>query len=170
MPTIRNSVLWGVVLPLFILGFAIGPASAHFQLNLNVRILHVEHLADGLVVYLRTPMPYLVADRVGPVGADGLPEPAPYTSNRMEEGKLVYYVDHDQLRNDDIGLGVFAAEGYRFDAGDIPLEASVQQVRVHAIGKEPDFATLDAAKAAFMIRECAIPSSVMIENPLSATT
>ncbi len=59
------------------------PVGAHFLLNLNVRILHVEHLDDGLRVYLRTPMPYLVADRVGPVGADGLPKPAPYTTNRL---------------------------------------------------------------------------------------
>jgi hypothetical protein len=48
------------------------PARAHFLLNLNVRILHVEHLADGLSVYLRTPMPYLVAGQVGPIGANGI--------------------------------------------------------------------------------------------------
>ena len=77
MPAIRNSALWGVILSLFFLLGVAAPATAHFLLNLNVRILHVEHLAEGLRVYLRTPMPYLVADRVGPVGADGLPEPAP---------------------------------------------------------------------------------------------
>lgn len=142
-------MLWGVILPLFFLGCAIAPASAHFLLNLNVRILHVEHLADGLKVYLRTPMPYLVADRVGPVGADGLPEPAPYTTNRMEEGKLVHYVDHGQLRRHSIGLGVLAAEGFRFDADGKALQASVEQVRVHPIGKQPEFATMDEAKAAF---------------------
>ena len=125
MPTIRTSVPWRVILPLFFLGCAIAPASAHFLLNLNVRILHVEHLADGLKVYLRTPMPYLVADRVGPVGADGLPEPAPYTTNRMEEGKLVHYVDHGQLRRHIIGLGVLAAEGFRFDADGKPHATSV---------------------------------------------
>ncbi len=149
LPTIRTSVPWRVILPLFFLGCAIAPASAHFLLNLNVRILHVEHLADGLKVYLRTPMPYLVADRVGPVGADGLPAPAPYTTNRMEEGKLVHYVDHGQLRRHIIGLGVLAAEGFRFDADGKPLEASVEQVRVYPIGKQPEFATLDEAKAAF---------------------
>ncbi len=149
MPTIRITVLWGVILPLLFLRCAIAPASAHFPLNLNVRILHVEHLADGLRVYLRTPMPYLVADRVGPVGADGLPEPAPYTTNRMEQGRLVHYVDHGQLRRHIIGLGVLAAEGFRFDADGKPLEASVEQVRVRPIGTEPEFATLDEAKAAF---------------------
>ncbi len=152
MPTIRITVLWGVILPLLFLRYAIAPASAHFLLNLNVRILHVEHLADGLRVYLRTPMPYLVADRVGPVGADGLPEPAPYTTNRMEQGRLVHYVDHGQMRRHIIGLGVLAAEGFRFDADGKPLQASVEQVRVYRIGNQPEFATMDEAKAAFATR------------------
>lgn len=52
-------------------------ALAHFNLNMNVRIIHVEHLSDGLRLYLRTPMPYLVADKIGQLGKDGLPEPAP---------------------------------------------------------------------------------------------
>ena len=51
--------------------------SAHFKLNLNVRIVHVEHLADGLKIYLRLPMPYLVADLLGEIGENGLPAPAP---------------------------------------------------------------------------------------------
>ncbi|MEM7024965.1 MAG: hypothetical protein AAF637_20645, partial [Pseudomonadota bacterium] len=75
-------------------------AHAHFQLNLNVRIFHVEHLADGLRVYLRTPMPYLVADRIGPLGDDDLPEPAPFTFNRMEEGRPMHLVDQDTLRTE----------------------------------------------------------------------
>ncbi|MCZ6862149.1 MAG: HupE/UreJ family protein [Alphaproteobacteria bacterium] len=149
MPATRINMIWGVIIPLFFLLYAIAPASGHFLLNLNVRILHVEHLADGLSVYMRTPMPYLVAGRVGPIGANGLPEPAPYTTNRMEEGKLVHYVDHGQLRRHSIGLGDLAAEGFRFDAEGKPLEASIEQVRVYPIGKQPEFATLDEAKAAF---------------------
>ncbi len=152
MPLGRTGARWGVILSfIFLLGVA-ATAHAHFLLNLNVRILHVEHLADGLRVYLRTPMPYLVADRIGPIGSNGLPEPAPYTTNRMEEGKLVHYVDHGQLRRHSIGLGVLAAEGFRFDADGKSLEASVEQVRVHPIGKQPEFATLDEAKAAFATR------------------
>ena len=69
----RPGARWRIILSfIFLMGVA-ATAHAHFLLNLNVRILHVEHLADGLRVYLRTPMPYLVADRVGPVGSNGLP-------------------------------------------------------------------------------------------------
>ena len=127
----------------------IAPASGHFLLNLNVRILHVEHLADGLRIYLRTPMPYLVADRVGPTDAEGLPEPAPYTTNRMEQGKPVHFVDPAQLRRDPVGLGAFAAEGFTVAAAGKRLEAKVEKVRVHPVGQQPQFATLDEARAAF---------------------
>ncbi len=127
------------------------PASAHFLLNLNVRIFHVEHLADRLKIYLRMPMPYLVADKIGPVGADGLPEPAPFTTNRMEEGKPVHYVDLDQLRTDPAGLGRLAAEGITFTIGSSPVATEVEHVQAYPIGTQPAFATLDEAKAAFAL-------------------
>jgi len=149
MPSGRNGALFWVILSLiFLLGVA-APARAHFLLNLNVRILHVEHLAEGLKVYLRTPMPYLVADLVGPVRANGLPEPAPYTTNAMEKGKLVHYVDPAQLSSDPNGLGAFVSEGYRFVADGKSLQATVEQVNVYRVGKQPVFATLDEAKDAF---------------------
>jgi hypothetical protein len=132
------------------------PVGAHFLLNLNVRILHVEHLADGLRIYLRTPMPYLVADRIGPFGADGLPEPAPYTTNRLEDGKPVHHIDPNSLRRDPNGLGRFAAEGFRFTTEGRTLRAVVERVRAHPIGTQPSFATLDEARAAF-VSEVAYP-------------
>ena len=124
-------------------------ASAHFLLNLNVRILHVEHLADGLRVYLRTPMPYLVADRIGPIGADGLPRPAPYTTNGLENGKLVHRIDPDALRTEPVGLGRLAADGFRIESNNSALPAIVEQVRTSPIGAQPPFATLEEAKKAF---------------------
>jgi hypothetical protein len=125
------------------------PAGAHFLLNLNVRILHVEHLSDGLKVYFRTPMPFLVADRIGPVGADGLPEPAPFTTNRLENGKPVHYIDPDELRRNPKGLGRLAADGLLLTVDKGPLDANVTRVQAYPIGKQPTFATLQEAKAAF---------------------
>lgn len=149
MPSGRTSALWWVILSLiFLSGFAV-TARAHFLLNLNVRILHVEHLANGLRIYLRTPMPYLVADRVGPLGSNGLPAPAPYTTNRMEEGKLVHYLAIDQLRRNPEGLGSFAGAGFQLAVDGKPLDAMVEQVHVYRVGTQPDFATLEEARAAF---------------------
>ena len=122
---------------------------AHFLLNLNVRVLHVEHLADGLKIYLRTPMPYLVADRIGPVGSNGLPEPAPYTTNRLENGKLVHHIDPDVLLADPEGLGRLAADGFQIESDGGTLDATVERVRASPIGSQPPFATLEEAKRAF---------------------
>jgi len=131
----------------------VAAARAHFNLNMNVRIIHVEHLSDGLRLYLRTPMPYLVADKIGQLEKDGLPEPAPYTTNRMEEGKLVHYVDPAHLDRDPKGLGSFAGEGYHLLVGDRRLKAEVEQVRLHRVGTQPGFATLDEARAIFAAQQ-----------------
>jgi hypothetical protein len=148
----NNSVyLYSLVMALLIFCAATFSAGAHFLLNLNVRILHVEHLSDGVRVYMRLPMPYLVADRVGPPGANGLPVPAPYTSNRMEEEKLVHYVDVEQFQGNPDGLGKLAAEGHRLIVDGNKLEAIVEQVHIHRVGSQPAYATLNEARNAFAI-------------------
>ncbi len=125
-----------------------GPADAHFLLNLNVRVLHVAHTPDGLRVYLRLPMPYLVADKLGPTGQDGLPAPAPFTHNRMEGERLVHIVDVEQLRGGLDGLGALVAQGHEIALGASPLEPVIEEVRLHKLGSEPDFASLESARGA----------------------
>ena len=124
-------------------------ASAHFKLNLNVRILHVEHRSDGLNVYMRLPMPYLVAHLLGEVDEDGLPSPAPYTSNRLEDDKLVHYVDVNQLKHSTDGLALLAMQGLDLSVDGESINATVEQFRIYKNGTQPDFATLDDAKKGF---------------------
>jgi len=126
-----------------------GPVWAHFLLNLNVRVIHVDHLDDGLRVYLRLPMPYLVADRLGAVGPNGLPAPAPYTTNRLENGTLVHYLDAAALRADPAGLGRLVSDGHRFAVEGRPLAATVEHVRAYPSGEQPAFASITDAKASF---------------------
>ncbi len=127
-------------------------ATAHFKLNLNVRILHVEHRSDGLNVYMRLPMPYLVAHLLGEAVEDVLPSPAPYTSNRIEEGKLVHYVDVNQLKNSTDGLALLAMQGLDLSVDRKNINAKVEQFRIYKNGTQPDFATLDDAKKSFQIK------------------
>ncbi|MCZ6579807.1 MAG: HupE/UreJ family protein, partial [Gammaproteobacteria bacterium] len=124
-------------------------ASAHFKLNLNVRILHVEHLADGLNVYMRLPMPYLVAHLLGEIDENGLPAPAPYTGNRLEQGKLVHTVDVAQLRQSTDGLALLARQGIDLSIDGKNLKASIARIKIYRNGSQPDFATLDDARQAF---------------------
>ncbi|MCK5396560.1 MAG: hypothetical protein KAJ32_11225, partial [Gammaproteobacteria bacterium] len=126
-------------------------ASAHFKLNLNVRVLHVEHLSDGLNVYMRLPMPYLVAHLLGEVGEGGLPAPAPYTSNQLEDGKLVHYVDVSQLKHSTDGLALLAMQGLDLSVDGEIVNAKVERIRIYKNGTQPDFATLDDARKAFQI-------------------
>jgi hypothetical protein len=127
----------------------VSTTSAHFKLNLNVRVLHVEHLSDGLNIYMRLPMPYLVANLLGEANEDGLPAPAPYTSNRLEQGKLAHYVDVKQLKHSTDGLGLLAAQGLTLAVDGKAVDAKVESVRVYSNGTQPGFATLDDAKTAF---------------------
>ncbi len=126
-------------------------ASAHFKLNLNVRILHVEHLSDGLNVYMRLPLPYLVAQLLGELDENGLPSPAPYTNNKLEDGKLVHYVDVEQLKHSTDGLALLAMQGLDLSVDGENINAKVEQFRVYKNGTQPDFATLDDARKSFQV-------------------
>ena len=126
-------------------------ASAHFKLNLNVRIFHVEHLSNGLNVYMRLPMPYLVAHLLGEADENGLPSPAPYTYNRLEEGKLVHYVDIEQFKNASDSLAFFAMQGLNLSVDDDSANEKVESIRIYKNGSQPDFATLDEAKKSFQV-------------------
>ncbi|MGV6803127.1 MAG: HupE/UreJ family protein [Ruegeria sp.] len=125
-------------------------ANAHFNLNQNVRIHHVAHSEHGLDVYVRLPMPYLVAELVGPKGADGLPAPAPYTYNQIEDGALMHYVDQIALRSDPTGLARIAANSLLLSIDGQQQNADVVSIRLHLLGQEPGFATLDEARAALV--------------------
>ncbi len=67
-------------------------ASAHFLLDVNIRVFHVVHEQDRIRLLVRLPMSYLVADKLGPDTAGGTRAPAPYTTNRLEDGKVVHYL------------------------------------------------------------------------------
>lgn len=125
------------------------PVSAHFLLNLNVRIFHVEHRNDGLDIYIRMPMPYLVADKTGPLSQAGLPAPAPYTTNTKENDQLVHYVDFLQLQNDSAGLGEILQQGIGIDTPEGELSTVLSAVRVYPLEGEPPFATLAEARQSF---------------------
>jgi hypothetical protein len=124
-------------------------ASAHFKLNLNVRILHVEHLSDGMNIYMRLPMPYLVAHLLGEADEGELPSPAPYTTNRFEDGKLVHYVDAEQLKVSTDDLVALAKQGIDLSIEGEKAEIEVERIRLYKNGTQPDFAILDDAKRAF---------------------
>ncbi|MGI9331095.1 MAG: HupE/UreJ family protein, partial [Gammaproteobacteria bacterium] len=66
-----------------------------------------------------------------------------------KEDVLVHYINFDQVRRQPLGLGELAAHGFTFSVEDQALAASVEDVRIHQVGSQPDFATLEEAKLVF---------------------
>ena len=123
-------------------------ASAHFLLNVNIRIFHVVHEPDRIRLLVRLPMPWLVADKLGSETAAGTRTPAPYTTNRIEDGKLVHYLDTDRFRRFPEGLAGILAGGLVLEVGGETLRADVGRVRAWPARKQGPFAQLDEAEAA----------------------
>ncbi|MBE1282201.1 MAG: hypothetical protein GJ676_02715 [Rhodobacteraceae bacterium] len=123
-------------------------AWGHFLLNLNVRIFHVEHDDNHVSIYVRMPTPYLLAEKLGGSDDLGLPEPAPFTFNRMEANQLVHIIDQAQLAADPLGLGVLVERSMVFKVDGERLRGKPVSVTLSAVGREPGFATLDEARLA----------------------
>ena len=125
-----------------------GTASAHFLLNVNIRVFHVVHERGRIRLLVRLPMPYLVADKLGPEAAGGTRVPAPYTTNRIEDGKLVHYLDARTFRDSPRGLGEILARGLILEAGGGALRADIGRVRAYPARRQAPFASLDEAETA----------------------
>ncbi len=123
--------------------------NAHFKLNLNIRIFHIEHHDDGLDVFMRLPMPYLVATLLGPELADGTRSPAPFTTHAMVDDELMHYLDLDALQRDPLSLGQLAADGHQIEANGEVLTAAVKEVLVYSSINQSPFSTLEEAKRSF---------------------
>ena len=125
-----------------------GDVSAHFLLDVNIRVFHVVHDRDRIRLLVRTPMAYLVADKLGPEASDGTRAPSPYTTNRIEEGTLVHYLDAGTFRNRPEGLAAILADGLILEIGGRVPEAEIGRVRAWPSAKQAPFARLDEAEAA----------------------
>lgn len=121
----------------------------HFQLNVNIRVVHIEHLNNGLTAYIRLPTPYLLANRLGENQSDGTVIPAPYTTNAMVNGELMHYVDFSAFNADPKGLGQLVTKGHLIHANNSQLQGTIEQVRIWTAETQPPFATLYEARMAF---------------------
>ena len=128
-------------------------AQAHFQVAANIRVVHVEHAKDGIRTYMRVPMALLVADLLGPVRGDGSREPAPFTTNREENGQLVHYVDLDEVLANPVGLGRVAADKHVFVFNGKRVRGDVESVRVWPALQQTRFVSLEEVKRSFLEKE-----------------
>ena len=123
-------------------------ASAHFNLEMNIRTIHVLHTNNGLDVYVRIPTPYFLAGLVSDPLEDGTVIPAPFTFNQVEQEVLLHFLNTDEIRNSPRGFARLAADGLRIETDGEILNPQIISMRVHHAFWQPPFASLDEAKAA----------------------
>ncbi len=121
---------------------------AHFQLDLNIRTIHVVHTRSGLDVYMRLPTSLFLAGLVGEMGEDGAPEPAPFTWNRIESGTLLHYLDLDAIRDQPLAFASIAAQGQVFSVDGKILMADIVDIGIHPGSEQPPFSSLEEARRA----------------------
>ena len=124
-------------------------SQAHFKLNLNIRIFHIDHNDEGVDLYLRVPMPYLVASLLGPEQPDGTRTPAPFTTHAFVDEELMHYLDISALQRDALSLGQLAADGHVINFKGKNLEATVDKVLVYSGDTQTPFSTLTEAIKSF---------------------
>jgi hypothetical protein len=148
---LRNSIFL-IFIAGILVTLAIGwsrPSAAHFYLDTRIRVIHVEHLTDGLRIYIRLPLPLVLAGLVGPEDKlSGARNPAPYTQDQVENGQTMHYLDIAALRRDPLGLGQLVADGHGLFLADRRLPWIVEATRVYPAAEQPRFTTLDEVRTA----------------------
>jgi HupE / UreJ protein len=123
-------------------------AHAHFAAGYDLRVVHFVRSDNGLHAYYRLTLPLVVANGLGPKGADGFYAPAPFTIRRIESAHAFFYPDAGKMRADPKGLGEMIANGHRMEIDGEVVRAEVMEVRVYPKGAVPPFNTLQEARQA----------------------
>jgi hypothetical protein len=149
LETITPGVLLGfVVLASLVFLFLAAPATAHFRLNTNLRIFHIERLESGVRIYLRLPTPLVYARELAAAGAPDQAIEAPYITSAEEAGVLVHRIDVTALEADPIGYGQLVAQGYRVVISGQEIAPEVEAVAVNPANMQLPFAERAQAKTA----------------------
>ena len=120
---------------------------SHFKLNANIRLYHVVHEDGQIRLLARMPLAYLIADKLGSIQEDGLPAPAPYSTNLLIDDILNHKLDAATLREDPKGLGQFFADGTIIKISDKELKPVVGRVVAYPLNKQKPFSTLNEAES-----------------------
>lgn len=127
-----------------------GPTAAHFNLDVNIRVFHIEHLSpgDGLRLIIRQPLSYLLADKLV-LDEDGdILHEAPFSRSVLEGDMLVHYLDADKLHRVPGELANIVGQGYVLSVNGVEVAPVPGRIRIHPALDQPPFALLEEAQAA----------------------
>jgi HupE / UreJ protein len=128
--------------------FGASAAHAHFAAGYDLRVVHFARGDNGMHAYFRLTLPLVVANGLGPKGADGFYAPALFTIRRIESAHAFFYPDVVKMRADAKGLGKLIANGHRLEIDGDVTKAEVMAVRVYPKGTVLPFNTLEEARQA----------------------
>lgn len=129
------------------------PARAHFDLEANVRIVHVEHLSTGLRVYIRLPAPYAVAAAT-PDDPDRIYESVShFVSTEDEGGRTNHRLIPDAYAAAARAIGDIIADGHQISVDGTRLSPADVQVKLRLVDEAPAFSNLAEAQDAFDDRD-----------------
>ncbi len=120
--------------------------NSHFNLDLNIRTIHVVHTQQGLEVFIRIPTPYFLAELAIGSLEEGNPIPAPFTYNRVEQDSLKHYLDLTKIQNAPVEFAAIATGGVRIETEGVLLKPEIVNMRLHSALQQPPFASLEEAK------------------------
>lgn len=126
--------------------FWITNSIAHFKLNANIRIFHILHEEDKIRLLARMPLAYLIADKLGEIQEDGIPKPAPYSSNLIIDGELNHKLDSNQLILNPKGLGKIFADSIIIKIQEKKLTPKIGRIVAYPINEQKQFTTLENAE------------------------
>ena len=130
--------------------FFITKSYSHFKLNSNIRLFHIVHEESQIRVLVRTPLAYLIADKLGSIQEDGLPTPAPFSTNLLIDGVLNHKLNSEELRNNPKGLAKFLADALVIKVDNQKLNPIIGKVVAYPINKQKPFTKLIEAEDSLM--------------------
>lgn len=130
--------------------FFITKSYSHFKLNSNIRLFHIVHEESQIRVLVRTPLAYIIADKLGSIQEDGLPAPAPFSTNLLLDGVLNHKLNSEELRNNPKGLAKFLADALVIKVDNQKLTPLIGRVVAYPINKQKPFTKLNEAEDSLM--------------------
>jgi hypothetical protein len=142
-----NSRLFLVLLILVL--FTPSLSLAHFNLNTNIRIIHLEQKANGILVSMRLPAPLVFSEYVAIDDSQDSME-IPFVESLREEGEWNHYLNIFDLSKDDERFAKFIAAGYSLQLNGKSLSAQPIKIRLHNAAQQPRFTNLLEVERAFL--------------------
>ena len=121
------------------------PASAHFQLNTNIRIFHIEPTTDGFRLSVRFPAALAFSEF-----SDNTEETQiPFLISRKNNNQIEHFLDQTVIVNELGNFRQFLASGYGLEVDGMKLPAQAIKIRISEASQQTRFTNLADVKASF---------------------